>query len=313
MKRLLFVFFVVAHSIASFSQEKTFNNEFGFRSDNDAYLGIGQDRYYTNGLFITFKHASHTSRPAIRKKTWEAEVGQYMFNAYSGDTRNVEDVDRPYAGYLYGGLKLNWFTKGESVMQGALQVGTVGPKSYAKEVQETLHQTVGFYTIHGWEYQINNETGINSSFSFSKLLLRKGKNDFTASTYLNLGNTFAGLGAGVLYRTGSLNPLFSSASYNSRITREKQDSSIKRESFFYARPMLNIVAYNATIQGGMFSKNKGPATFNPSPLLFTQELGYMYSQNRWTFNFAVIFQSKELKKQLAAQQYGSVSLYYRFN
>ncbi|WP_207423690.1 lipid A deacylase LpxR family protein [Desertivirga brevis] len=313
MKRLVLILFVFALSVRAFSQEKTFDNEFGFRSDNDAYLAIGQDRYYTNGLFITFKHAGRTDRQFLKKKTWEAEVGQYMYNANSGDIQNLQEVDRPFAGYLYGGVKLNWFTNKESVFQGGLQVGIVGPKAYGKQVQETLHETVGFYTIHGWEYQINNESGINSSFSFSNLLARRGKNDFTLSTYLSLGSTFSGAGAGLLYRTGNLNPLFSSAMYNSRITREKQDSTIKKESFFYARPMLNFVAYNATIQGGMFTQNKGPATFKPNRVLFTQELGYTYSENRWTFNFAMVFQTKELKEQISPQQYGSVSLYYRFN
>jgi len=315
LHRLILLLLSFFCTTVTFSQEKTFQNEFGFRSDNDAYLAIAQDHYYTNGLFITFRHAIAPQRnlSTYRKKTWEAEAGQYMYNAYSGDTERLQEIDRPFAAYLYGGLKMNWFTNKESHFQAALQIGTIGPKAYGREAQETLHKAVGFYAIHGWEYQVNNETGFNSSFNYSKLLTRSGKNDLILNSYLNLGNTFSGGGLGVLYRTGNINPIFSSAIYNSRISNSSSDSSAKRESFFYARPFLNFVAYNATIQGGMFRPDKGPAIFKPNRLLFSQELGYMYSKNRWTFNFSVTFQTKELKEQIESHQYGSASIYYRFN
>ena len=315
MKKVRFFLLLTIHffyTALCFSQEKNFRNEFGFRSDNDAYLGTAQDHYYTNGLFITFRHALNTKSTVWNKKIIEAEAGQYMYNSYSGDTEKLEQVDRPFAAYLYGGMKLNWFTSKESHLQAAIQIGTIGPNAYGREVQETLHKAVGFYAIHGWEYQVKNETGFNSSFNYSKLLTRNNKTDLILSSYANVGNTFTVAGIGLLFRTGKVNPIFSSSIFNSRISAGAKDTIARRESFFYARPVLNIVAYNATIQGGMFQSDKGPITFEPNRFLFTQELGYMYSKNRWTFNFSITLQTKELKSQLEAQQYGSASIYYRF-
>ena len=57
MKLLIFISLFLTLSNAIYSQEKNYNDEFGFRSDNDSYLALGQDRYYTNGLFISFRHA----------------------------------------------------------------------------------------------------------------------------------------------------------------------------------------------------------------------------------------------------------------
>ena len=301
-------------SSSSNAQRKNHSNEFGFRSDNDAYLAIAQDQYYTNGLFITFRHAlKQGDSSRISKKIYELEFGQYMYNANSGETNYVEEVDRPFAAYLYGGIKMNWFGRKESHLQASLQFGTVGPAARGKEVQEGLHNTIGFYTINGWQFQLNNEIGINSSLNYSKLIGRKDDEDLFLVSYLNLGNTFAGAGLGALYRIGKTNPIYNSASYHSRISNSLTNSISVRESFFFVRPILNFVAYNATIQGGMFISDKGPVTYTPNRLLFATELGYMLSKNRWTLNYSLTFQSKELKQQLESHQYGSISIFYRFN
>ncbi|MDB5012593.1 MAG: hypothetical protein JWQ25_795, partial [Daejeonella sp.] len=56
-----------AKIVGKVGTKKTYKSEFGFKSDNDAYLGYGQDRYYTNGLFLTFRHA--LKQPNISKRT----------------------------------------------------------------------------------------------------------------------------------------------------------------------------------------------------------------------------------------------------
>lgn len=309
---ILFLLFLTLQQ--GYSQQRNYSNEFGFRSDNDAYLAIAQDQYYTNGLFITFRHAlKQGDSSRISKKIYELEFGQYMYNANSGETNYIQEVDRPFAAYLYGGLKMNWFSKKESHIQTSLQVGTIGPDALGKEVQEALHNTVGFYTINGWQFQVNNEIGINASLNYSKIIGRKKDEDLFLQSYLNIGNTFSGAGLGALYRIGKTNPIYNSVSYNSRISNSEKDTIPARESFFFVRPLLNFVAYNATIQGGVFRSDKGPVTYQPNRMLFTTELGYMYAKKRWTFNFSLIFQTKDLKQQLENHQYGSISFYYRFN
>ena len=51
----LFTFALLLFCITAFAQQKTYKSELGFNSENDAYLATGQDRYYTNGLFINFR------------------------------------------------------------------------------------------------------------------------------------------------------------------------------------------------------------------------------------------------------------------
>jgi len=317
MKYYLLVFFNVLIISHSFSQDlpKTFKHEFGFRSENDSYLAQGQDRYYTNGLFLSFRSAMDQSRiknPKLNKVIWELEAGQKIYNPQTGSILDIDYIDRPFAAYLYGGGSLNFLFNSESNLKLNVQFGTVGPAAKGKEAQELLHNTIGFYKINGWQWQINNEIGINSTIEFNKLInrLKTGKTDFILSSYLNVGNTFAGAEGGILFRTGAINQLYSSASTQSIISNNAR-AIAEKEFFFYAKPMIHFIAYDATIQGGMFINDKGPTVFDVKPVVFSQQAGAVFSKNRWTVDFSVIFKSREIKSSAKPHQYGSFALFYR--
>jgi lipid A 3-O-deacylase len=302
---------------SALAHAQTYKNEFGFKSDNDSYLGQGSDRYYTNGLFINFRRAlDQQNLPAgLEKKTYEITAGQKMFNPYSGYAPNPATQDRPFAGYLYAEGAMSWFHSNETILKTSIQVGTTGKNSLAEGGQKLLHRTFGFYDTGGWDYQIKNELTLNLSAQYTRLLARVADNavDLSFEGYANLGTTFNGAGAGILLRTGSLNQLFNSAYTNSVIGNNARTKSlVKREFFFYAKPQLNIVAYDATIQGSIFNNNS-PVTFNQRPVVFAQQLGVNYSSQRFTIDYGVLFKTKEIKSNARAHQWGTISMYYRFN
>lgn len=302
---------------ASTAMAQNFKNEFGFKSDNDSYLAQGSDRYYTNGLFINFRRAMNqaTLKEGLEKKTYEISAGQKMYNPISGYAPDPDKQDRPFAGYLYAGGALSWFHSNESILKTSIEIGTTGPASLAEDGQELLHNTVGFYELDGWQYQIKNELSVNLSAQYTRLLTRSSNNatDFSFEGYANLGTTFSGAGAGILFRAGGLNQLFNSGYTNAIIgNNPKTKALVKREIFFYAKPQLNFVGYDATVQGSMFN-DKSPVTFGVKPIVFAQQIGFNYSSQRFTFDFGMIFKTKEIKSTAKAHQYGSISMYYRFN
>lgn len=296
---------------------QTYKNEFGFKSDNDSYLAQGSDRYYTNGLFISFRRAMDQGKlkESLEKRTYEISVGQKMYNPQSGDVPDPAKQDRPFAGYLYAGAAMSWFHTNERILKLSAEIGTTGPNSLAEDGQELLHKTVGFYALHGWEYQIKNEVALNLSAQYTRLLYRSTNNatDFSFEGYANAGTTFSGAGAGILFRAGGINQLFNSAYTNAVVgNNPKTKTLVKREVFFYAKPQLNFVAYDATIQGSIFN-NSSPVTFGAKPIVFAQQLGFNYSSQRFTFDFGMIFKTREVKSTAKAHQYGTISMFYRFN
>ncbi len=308
--------FLMLGALTSVGQQP-FKNEFGFKSDNDAYLLYGQDRYYTNGLMIYYRRATDQNKlgEKLEKFIYEISAGQKMFNAKGGNVGKIELQDRPFAGYLYAGGSANFFYKKEGILKATLELGTVGPNALGEEAQKLLHETVGFYPIDGWQYQIKNELTANLNIQYTKLLHRSEYNqiDFSLEGYANVGSTFNGAGAGILMRTGNINQLFQSAYTNSTIgNHPKTAKLVTEEIFFYAKPQINYVAYDATIQGSLFNDDS-MVTFKTKPLVFAQQLGFNYSSQRFTFDFGLLFKTKEIKSTAKAHQYGTISMFYRFN
>lgn len=302
----------------SSGQTKTYKNEFGFRTENDSYLAFGQDRYYTNGLFISYRRAMDQSKlkNRINKMVWEFDAGQKMYNPYTGHIKDINKIDRPFAAYLYLGGSMNFLYNSENSLKVSLQAGTIGPPAKGKEVQELMHNTAGFYEISGWEWQVNSETGINTAVEYNHFLSRSksNKTDLTLNSYANIGNTFSGIGAGLTFRTGSINQLFNSVISQSSVSNNAETQVLNdKEFFFYARPMINFVVYDATVQGGMFREDKGAVTFDVKPVVFSQQAGLMYSKKRLTADFSVIIKSREIQSIAKGHQYGSFALYYKFN
>ena len=308
---LLFCFFACSQSFA----QDSFKNEFGFKSDNDAYLFYGQDRYYTNGLMLYFRRATDQNKlgERLEKFIYEVTAGQKMFNPQSGNVPSLAYHDRPFAGYLYAGGSANFFYKKESILKTSLELGTVGPRSLGQEAQELLHRIVGFYEIDGWKYQLKNKLTANLGVQYTKLLHRSTQNsiDFSFEGYANIGNVLSGAGAGILMRTGNINQLFQTAYTNSTVgTHLKTAKLVTSETFFYAKPQINFVAYDGTVQGTLLNTDK---TFKPTPLVFAQQLGFNYSSQRFTFDFGLLFKTKEVKNIVNSHQYGTISMFYRFN
>ena len=117
--KLLFLTICIFSSINLSAQQH--GNEMGAQTDNDSYLLQGSDRYYTDGIFIYYRHAlSVTGSSMLENKVLGFEFGQKIFNPQSGsiaDQNGIDHpelIDRPFAAYLYVGSTLNFLYKDES-------------------------------------------------------------------------------------------------------------------------------------------------------------------------------------------------------
>ncbi|WP_285011398.1 lipid A deacylase LpxR family protein [Pedobacter faecalis] len=301
---------------AAYCYSQSYRNEFGFRSENDSYLGQGSDRYYTNGLFLYYRHAGNPEKlnENVEKKVFEITAGQRIYNPFSGYAPDPAKHDRPFAGYLYAGAALHWLYAAESSLKASVEVGTIGPNSLGEDGQDLLHRTIGFYRLSGWDYQISNEATVNLAARYTRLLHRAANQhtDFLLDGYVNAGTLRNDAAAAIVFRAGRINQLFNSG-YNDAVVGESGTTKLtNRELYFYAKPQLNYVVFDATVQGGIFN-NDSPVVFDVEPLVFTQQLGFSYNSPRFTFDFSVFFKTKEIESTAKAHQYGAVSASYRFN
>jgi len=319
MRTYLLLLLISVCSINAFSQ--TYRDEFGFKTDNDSYLASGSDRYYTNGLFIYFNRALAVKddNSSLANKILGFELGQKMYNAQAGIIPAAVYVDRPFAGYSYVASSLNFLYKDESNIKLSAQLGVIGPASGAQAIQEWVHQTLGQYKIAGWEFQIKNNAEVNLSMEYNRLLARATGIDVSLASYANLGNGFTGAGVGPLLRLGSFNQLFYSQTTQSTVTADKAIKPLhEHELFFYYKPQLNWVGYDATIEGGIGQDHNyfstGQVVSVKEPFIFNQQLGAAYTTNRWVYEASVLFETKETKEMVHnGHQWGSIEILYHFN
>lgn len=318
-----FIFLAVAGMFATASlQAQTRTAEAGFRSENDSFLAQGSDRYYTNGFFLYYNKALDTAgikNKNIANKIFGLELGQKIYNAQSGRLPSVDYVDRPIAGYLYLGASLNMLYKNESNIKLTGRLGVVGPAAGGYPIQKFIHKTFGFYELNTWQYQIRNDVEINLSAEANKLLARASWIDVTLSGYANLGNGFTGAGAGPMLRLGNFNQLFQSVSTQSTASYYGDTRLLyKHELFFYYKPMANVVAYDATIQGSLFKDHPVAGTqeitLDKKPFIFSNQFGVSYASNRIVLDLGVFVQTRDTKQMVkSTHQWGSIGLLYRFN
>lgn len=317
-KFLTFSLILLLSVFFSRAQQRNFQNEIGFQSDNDSYLAQGSDRYYTNGLFLYFRHAlaPDTANAKLFGKILGFEAGQKMYNAQSAVIPAARYVDRPFAAYLYIGSSFQYLFKNESALKLGLQLGVTGPAALGRQAQESIHQLLGFYPPEGWQYQIRNNIGVNLSSNYDHLLFREDWFDLIGNSYANLGTTFTGAGAGITLRFGEFNPLYHSVSTSGLVAKNGVvKEAHQREFFFYLKPTLNYTAFDATVEGDLFNRQPNPGEIRKTikPVVFGQEIGGNLTAGRWAFNLAAIFKTREVKEMVKAHQWGTVTALYRFN
>ncbi len=313
-----FVTFILLLTFFSSKGQKPghFSKQLSFVTENDFYLLQGKDGYYTNGIMFNYSHVHASERTSVIKQVDRFEIGQKMFTAYSRKIYHADQIDRPITGYLYVQFLRTDFLKKNQFWQWGVSAGTIGKASLGEALQNSYHKLIDINTsVWGWvwDYQLNSAFGVNFHTTYAKALIAKNNSSIqiTPVTQLTIGSIFTNATEGVLFQVGKLNSQAESAYWDAAV--EKKTFAYPPEIFFYYYPQLTGQLYNATIQGGLFNKDKGPIVSVPQAFVLLQQLGAMYSVNRYSFRITVTFQGREAKSQRFNQKYGSLQFNYRFN
>lgn len=313
IKTVFFIYLILLFSVRLSSQNA--GAEIGIITDNDLYTSSKNDQYYTNGLEIFYRYLSKKTKPNVLKKINEIHIGQYMYSPRTIYVNQEDMFDRPFAGYLFGEFGNTNFYKNQSVFKKYLQLGYVGPNSFADKVQSGTHILFHYQAFEQWDYQINNALAIQTYFMFSRPFLsslNKGRIDFQWQTEAKLGTIFTSLSTGFVTRIGikKLMPLWDSNFHGASLSAVK--SPMTNELYFYMAPSVNYQIYDATIQGSLFNDNS-PVTFDLIPVRFNAEAGLRYRKNNLNLSYAFVYRGKELKfYRTIGYFYGSIRLSYLF-
>ncbi len=251
--------------------------------DNDYFTAT--DKYYTQGYTVEWVS------PVLRKKPFNKILtgfknpttcyglafDHYGFTPTSIRSNEILYGDRPFAAFL--ALKI-FSTSVDNAkntrISSAFSVGMIGPVAFAEAMQRGIHKLMNGIDPRGWQFQIQNNAAITYEITYEKKLFAH-RNFFLLYTnaQLRLGTLSNKATAGATVMLGQIQSPFETA-------------STKKFRFHgYLQPMLSLVGYDATLQGGLFRPS--PYTIRASDV------------NRGTFqaNAGLVLQYKKLHLEYA--------------
>ena len=209
------------HPLTALAREEKAKSSksFTFYLENDVFTGT--DREYTNGVKLTWISQDLTkyredpripewSYPLIKglpfvnepgfQRAVSLSIGQTMFTPEDVNRSDLIREDRPYAGMTYFGFAL--YSKSPRRMDILeIDLGIVGPHSYADECQKTIHRWIDSTRPNGWRNQLKDEPVLvvfyERKWKFFGLVSESGFGyDFIPHVGEQMGKPFQGINQG---------------------------------------------------------------------------------------------------------------------
>lgn len=319
-----------------------------FYLDNDLFAG--NDENYTNGVRMAWISGSRDPEQfgavqrGLRKLTGDAEslslfqrisgfrdlanieynygisITQLMFTPEDPEAPKSPPGESPYAGWV--GLGISLHAKDAYALNSAeLSIGTAGPASRAREVQDFIHDLKGVERFQGWDSQIPNEPTLNLFFSQKRRLafIESERGGYAVDGFsewgIGLGTFRTDLYLGALTRFGWNLPVdFSDPRLSPTAYSHQPFKTDRRESGRWSLYGLlglrgSAVAYDITLDGPVFSNFDTGVTREPLVGELFAGLGVRY--RNLDITYAQTYRSQRFKEQDKADSFGSIVISYR--
>lgn len=245
------------------AQSQAINNAWGYRAmqgqeshvrhfyENDYFSA--SDAFYTQGINMECITPALGMLPAkyllLRLQHYNMQYGlSLQSNAYtpaSIQDPNIRYGDRPYAASLMlqpFAIAINEEKKIRIATM--MSLGVTGQIAGGQWMQETIHSNTGNVMPEGWKYQIANDAVINYRIQIEKQIAG-------IKNILNI-NATACADAGTLLTKASIGANIMIGYFENPYRANWQR---KFSIYIYIHPQVNAVGYDATLQGGLFTKS----------------------------------------------------------
>ncbi|MCX2524666.1 lipid A deacylase LpxR family protein [Larsenimonas rhizosphaerae] len=314
----------LALALTAFSPAALASGTVSLKLDNDIFTGDG-DGHYTNGLEAQWTFSpgkDHWTRdlssalPLWSRGTLAAvsyHLGQQIYTPENTDAHDPVKDDRPYAGYLYGGVSLFQDAQQHKLRIADtlyIEAGIVGPAAGGKTVQNNFHHLIDSDRANGWHNQLHNEptltVGWNRAWwvqdTLGSLALEYGPNAGFA-----LGNLHDYAETGMMVRIGKhLNDFHGiPAVAPGRSTRTLFTPSRANGWYVFTGITGRYMAHNLLLDGNTFENSP---EVDRRPWVGDLVAGVAFSVSRWNLAFTSVWRTHEFEQQHRSDRFGSVIL-----
>jgi len=300
----------------------------GLEVENDKVAGT--DRHYTNGIRLNWLSAAQDVPDWAHRvayyapfipdngiKRWSLRIGHSIFTPADTEDEFPESDDRPYAGWLYGGVGFVSDTGGR-LDNLELLVGIVGPSAHGETVQNDYHRLIGVEEAKGWDdYRLHDEPGVMLSYERKwRTWQNTGRRGFgfdvTPHVGVTLGNVMTHASGGLTLRLGHNLP----NDYGPPRIRPSVPGTIffvPPESGFgwylFAGFEGRAVARNIFLDGNTW---RDSPSVDKLPFVGDIQAGVALTFDRARIAFTHVLRSREFSTQEEPDRFGSLSLTLRF-
>jgi len=326
MLRHTFITGLFILSTATAAAQQAREGTLGFLVENDKFTGT--DQHYTNGVELTYLSAKDDVPQWLRAAAVYLPgvsesaalragyvLGQSIFTPSDTSTAAPIPDERPYAGWLYGGLALVAEDDGR-LDTWELQLGIVGPSARGEDVQNSFHALIGTEEAAGWDNQLHDE------FGYALIYERKWRNlleddgtgmgvDVTPYVGGSLGNVGTYLEVGATLRVGNDLP--------NDFGAPRIRPSLPGSNFFLPRDDFGwylfvgaggrAVAYNIFLDGNTDGDSLG---VDRNPLVGELQAGLVTSIGKARLAYTYVLRTREFDGQDKPDRYGSIGLSFKY-
>jgi hypothetical protein len=305
-----------------------------FHLDNDLF--VNTDRYYTNGmrLSILSKDIEAMDLPPWAERVYDwlpvfgrpgytnnigFAIGQNMYTPRDIAIAEPQPDDHPWGGWLYADLSLHHKNE-RNLHKLSLQLGIVGPDSFAEDSQRIIHTLRDFDLPQGWDNQIGTEPGIRLTYTYKNRLATFGNPrgfgaDLIPDIGASLGNIRTEASIGTTLRAGWRVPLdFQSLRIDESGYAMAQEGELEGgwKSFsVYAFGGLrgHAVAHDIFLDGNTF---RDSPSVSRKPWVGAAEVGVGLRWGPCRLVYVHVMRTKEFDEAESGQKFGSVNFSYFF-
>ncbi len=220
--------------------------------DNDFFTAT--DRNYTQGYSFMLRHPGLKNNPLyyifLNAKNAHNRYGvgfeHIGFTPRQIGSPLIQFGDRPFAASaMIKSYKISIDTLKRYRLVSSLNIGVIGPAAFGKEIQTGIHRAIDNVIPQGWQHQISNDIVLNYEVSINYQLLRLSNNlSLEGTGSMRVGTLYTNISTGLISTLGIVNSPFTSNTSNKRF-----------QIYLYAHPQVRLVAYDASLQGGLFTNS----------------------------------------------------------
>lgn len=300
-------------------KEKFLKHEIGFLVENDVFVSLIKDRYYSSGIFASYRYLMDSTKNGdkILARVRSYDIRQRMYTSFFVEDEDLADIDRPYAGLLSASAKQQWYFKKPHYLSVSIELGWMGPATATGDIHRIWHSWFGLPEPRGWYSQLENAPIANLFVDHAFKIIgsddQEVNGDIILKSNLAAGTIYNSLQESVIFRFGKILDANETAHFGNTLggTRTKFKSEIAVEAYVFYSPGVRYILYDGTLEGGLINSGESIFTKEPKRWLSQHSFGLMLRYGTFDFNYLVYVNSRETDG-VGRHSYGAIELRQRF-